>query len=118
MRVVSLVPSLSETVASVDPLVLVGVTDWCTHPDGLAAHRVGGTKNPRVAEVVDLAPDIVLVNTEENRAADLDALRAAGLRLWVTDYETVPGALDGLGNLLAALEFEDPGWLAAARDAW
>ncbi|MBA2717138.1 MAG: ABC transporter substrate-binding protein, partial [Propionibacteriales bacterium] len=89
-RVVSLVPSLTESVAATAPELLVGVTDWCTHPADLAVARVGGTKNPRVEEVVALRPDVVLANQEENRAADLDALRAAGIKVWMTDYETVP----------------------------
>jgi len=97
---------------------LIGVTDWCTHPAGLTAARVGGTKNPRVDEIVALEPDLVLVNTEENRAADLDTLHAAGLELWVTDYETVPAALDGLGQMLAALGLGRPDWLSAAAESW
>jgi ABC-type hemin transport system substrate-binding protein len=85
MRVVSLVPSLTETVGVSAPEMLVGVTDWCTHPPDLGSARIGGTKNPRVDDVVALRPDLVLANLEENRAADLDALRAAGLSVWLTD---------------------------------
>ncbi len=117
-RVVSLVPSLTEAVGECAPELLVGVTDWCTHPPDLAAARVGGTKNPRVDEVVGLRPDLVLVNTEENRAPDLDALRAAGLDLWVTDYETVPAALHGLAAMLEALGLGRPEWLRMADAAW
>lgn len=117
-RVVSLVPSLTEAVAATAPDLLVGVTDWCAHPAELGTARVGGTKNPRVAEVIDLRPDLVLVNTEENRPADLDVLRRAGIRLWVTDYETVPAALSGLEAMLAALGLGRPGWLVSAEAAW
>lgn len=117
-RVVSLVPSLTEAVGATRPDLLVGVTDWCTHPPGLAASRVGGTKNPRVADVVALDPDLVLVNTEENREPDLAAMRSAGLRLWVTDYQTVPAAIAGLGELLLALGIGRPNWLEAAEAAW
>jgi ABC-type Fe3+-hydroxamate transport system substrate-binding protein len=118
MRVVSLVPSLTETVGVSTPEILVGVTDWCTHPPGLGAARIGGTKNPRVDDVVALRPDLVLANLEENRAADLDALRAAGLSVWVTDYETVPAALAGLGGLVETLHLDRPDWLRVAADAW
>jgi ABC-type Fe3+-hydroxamate transport system substrate-binding protein len=116
--VVSLVPSLTEAVGATAPDLLVGVTEWCTHPPGLTATRVGGTKNPRVDEVIGLRPDIVLVNTEENRPADIDALRQAGVALWVTDYETVPDALAGLEAMLLELGQGRPGWLAEAVDAW
>ena len=117
-RVVSLVPSLTESVAATAPDLLVGITDWCTHPADLTAPRVGGTKNPRIADIVDLHPDVVLVNTEENRAPDITALRAGGIAVWVTDFETVPAALDGLASMLAMLGLEQPDWLTAAADAW
>ncbi len=87
MRIVSLVPSLTEAVAALGRAdALVGVTRWCEigAPDGAA--RIGGTKNPDVVAVVALAPDLVLANTEENRAEDLAALRAAGLAV----HETFP----------------------------
>ncbi|CAO0833719.1 hypothetical protein SMICM17S_06744 [Streptomyces microflavus] len=73
MRVVSLVPSLTEAVAATAPGLLTGVTDWCTHPAGLTAARIGGTKNPDVAAITALAPDLVIANEEENRAPDLAA---------------------------------------------
>ena len=47
-RVVSLVPSLSEAVAVTAPGLLVGATDWCSHPADLDVVRVRGTKNPDV----------------------------------------------------------------------
>src|SRR3954469_3702773 len=73
-RVVSLVPSLTEAVAVTRPGLLVGATDWCTHPGDLAVTRVRGTKNPDVDTIVKLGPDLVLANEEENRAVDVQAL--------------------------------------------
>jgi ABC-type Fe3+-hydroxamate transport system substrate-binding protein len=98
--------------------MLVGVTDWCSHPANLSAARVGGTKNPRVADVVALRPDVVLVNLEENRDPDIAALRSAGLSVWVTDYETVPAALVGLAAMLDMLRLGRPSWLVQAERAW
>lgn len=115
---VSLVPSLTETVGATAPETLVGVTDWCTHPTDLTAARIGGTKNPRVADIVALAPEVILANVEENRAEDLDALRDAGLAVWLTNYETVPTAIAGLGETLAMLGLPRPTWLADAERAW
>src|SRR4051812_35955556 len=92
-RVVSLVPSLTESVAHTSPRLLVGATDWCTHPADLDVTRVGGTKNPDVDTIVSLAPDVVVANEEENRAVDLDALRDAGLAVWVTTPTTVAQGL-------------------------
>lgn len=115
---VSLVPSLTEAVAATAPELLVGVTDWCTHPPDLDVARVRGTKNPRVEQVVDLAPDLVLANAEENRSVDLDALRAAGLAVWVTYPRTVPDALDSLARMLAACGLSRPAWLSEAAAVW
>ncbi|MEU3078454.1 helical backbone metal receptor [Streptomyces laurentii] len=121
LRVVSLVPSLTEAVAvSTQPGTLVGVTDWCTHPADLGgAARIGGTKNPDTAGIAALRPDLVLANEEENRAADLDALRAAGLRVLVTGIRTLEQAFAELGRVLAACGVRArPGWLDEAEAAW
>ncbi|WP_416904567.1 helical backbone metal receptor [Micromonospora echinospora] len=119
MRVVSLVPSLTEAVAVTLPGVLVGATDWCAHPAGLTVTRVGGSKYPDLDRVLALRPDVVLLNVEENRREDADALAAAGVPVRVTYPRTVPQALTELGELLAALGASgEPEWLAAARRAW
>lgn len=117
-RVVSIVPSLTEAVAATAPGLLVGATDWCTHPPGLDVARVRGTKNPDVERIVALAPDLVVANQEENRAGDLDALRAAGLAVWVTDIRTLDGAFASLARMLAACGLDPPGWLDEAEAAW
>jgi ABC-type Fe3+-hydroxamate transport system substrate-binding protein len=118
-RIVSLVPSLTEAVACSAPELLVGVTDWCTHPPGLDAARIGGTKNPDVPRIIALGPDLVLANEEENRAADLDALRAAGLAVWVTYVRDVSQALVSLDRLLTrACGLTRPQWLDDAESAW
>jgi ABC-type hemin transport system substrate-binding protein len=115
-RVVSLVPSLTEAVA--DTGRLVGVTDWCTHPAGLDLPRVGGTKWPDVAAVLELRPDLVLANAEENRPEDVQALRAAGVEVWVTYPRTVAEALVSLGRVFGAMGVSTPDWLGAAAAAW
>jgi ABC-type Fe3+-hydroxamate transport system substrate-binding protein len=118
-RVVSLVPSLTEAVARSAPGLLVGATDWCTHPADLAVTRVRGTKNPERAAIIALAPDLVIANREENRKLDVDRLRDAGLAVWVTVIESVPEAMASLRRLLAGpFGLEAPAWLAAAEQAW
>ncbi|MGW5778388.1 helical backbone metal receptor [Streptomyces sp. NPDC003863] len=118
-RVVSLVPSLTETVAVTAPGLLVGATDWCSHPAGLDVARVGGTKNPDVAAIAALRPDLVLANEEENRAPDLDALRAAGIDVLVTEIRTLDQAFRELERVLAACGAPArPRWLVEAEEAW
>jgi ABC-type Fe3+-hydroxamate transport system substrate-binding protein len=117
-RIVSIVPSLTEAVGATDRSRLVGATQWCTHPTDLDVPRVRGTKNPDVDAIVALGPDLVLANHEENKPADLQRLRDAGLAVYVTDIRTVDGGLDSLGRMLAACGFDEPRWLAEARRLW
>lgn len=118
-RVVSLVPSITEALASVRPEALVGATDWCTHPADLPATRVRGTKNPDLAAIRALAPDLVIANREENRELDVRRLRDAGVRVHVTVVETVPQALATYDELFDdVLGWPRPDWLARARELW
>lgn len=99
--------------------MLVGATDWCTHPADLDVPRVGGTKNPALDRVLALAPDLVVANEEENRAPDLDALRTAGVEVLVTRVRNVPEAFRELPRVLAACGVGDrPRWLDEAEAAW
>src|ERR1700694_2905453 len=66
-RVVSLVPSLTETLFDLGAGdSVVGLTAFCIFPEGLDRPRVGGTKNPRVDAIRELRPDLVHMNLEEN----------------------------------------------------
>jgi ABC-type Fe3+-hydroxamate transport system substrate-binding protein len=91
-RVVSLVPSVTETLVTwgVPP---VACTRFCEQPD--LAH-VGGTKDPDVGAIVDLAPDLVVLCVEENRREDADALAEAGVA-------TAALAVDGVADVAPAL---------------
>ena len=115
---VSLVPSLTEAIAATRGELLVGATDWCTHPADLDVDRVGGTKWPDLDKVRRLRPDLVVANAEENRPEDVAALREGGIPVWVTAPATIDRALDSLGRLCAVLGRPDPAWLTAAREAW
>jgi ABC-type Fe3+-hydroxamate transport system substrate-binding protein len=117
-RVVSLVPSLTESVALSAPGLLVGATDWCTHPAGLDVVRVGGTKNPDVDAVVALEPDLVLANDEENRRPDIVALRERGVAVWVTGPRTLAQAFRSLTAMLVACRVGPQPWVDEARRAW
>lgn len=121
-RIVSLVPSHTETIATSGAAHrLVGVTDWCTHPPDVVAGiaRVGGTKNPDVAAIVALAPDLVLTNEEENRAEDVDAMVEAGLSVWVTNPRSVQQGLTSIGRLLGVCGLSVArGWWREAVSEW
>ncbi|MFY9549788.1 MAG: helical backbone metal receptor [Thermoanaerobaculia bacterium] len=87
MRVISLCPSITETIVAIGGLKsLAGVTRYCTRPKGMlwGLPRVGGTKSPDLARILDLKPDLVFANAEENRREDVEALRAEGIQVDVT----------------------------------
>jgi ABC-type Fe3+-hydroxamate transport system substrate-binding protein len=118
-RVVSLVPSLTESVAVTRPGALVGATTWCTHPADLDVARVRGTKNPDLAAIQALQPDLVLANQEENRRVDVERLRAAGVPVWVTVIRNLDEAVASLRRMFGvALGWPEPAWLAEAEQVW
>ncbi|HEU4888053.1 MAG TPA: helical backbone metal receptor [Thermoanaerobaculia bacterium] len=76
-RVVSLVPSITETLFELGAGdTVVAITDFCIFPPDLTLPRVGGTKNPRVDEIRALIPDLVHMNLEENLRRHGDAIEA------------------------------------------
>jgi ABC-type Fe3+-hydroxamate transport system substrate-binding protein len=118
-RVVSLVPSLTESLAVTRPDALAGATIWCTHPADLDVPRVRGTKNPDLAAITALRPDLVLANQEENRRVDVERLRAAGIPVWVTVIRTLDEAIASLRRMFTvALGWPEPPWLAEAEREW
>ena len=99
VRVVSLVPSDTLSVHAVGGWsALVGRTDYCELPADLVGKvpSVGGTKNPRVDDVCDLLPDLVIANQEENTRGDLEKLASRGIRVFVAFPKRVA---DGLAHL-------------------
>jgi hypothetical protein len=78
----------------------VACTRFCDRP-GLPT--VGGTKDPDLAAIIDLAPDLVMMDREENRREDHDALVDAGVGVHVVELNDV-GQLDAeMGRLAGAV---------------
>jgi ABC-type Fe3+-hydroxamate transport system substrate-binding protein len=95
-RIVSLIPSTTETLCALGLADrLVGVTVYCVEPrEALRGKtRIGGEKNPDLAKIRALAPDLVVANVEENVREHIEALRAAGVPVWVTYPRTATGAI-------------------------
>ncbi len=115
VRVVSLVPSVTETLLAwgVSP---VAVTRFCEAP---GVPTVGGTKNPDVAAIVAQSPDLVVMDKEENRAVDADALEASGLTVHVTHVRAVQDVAPTLADLAAVLgRSKVPGEVLDPPPAW
>ncbi len=119
-RVVSLVPSLTDALETSAPGLVIGATDYCTHPPSLDVPRVGGSKYPDVDAVLALEPDLVVANAEENRPEDVERLCVNGVPVWVTAAAaTVPVGLASVRRLLTqGLGIDEPEWLPAAEDLW
>jgi len=108
-RVVSLVPSVTESLFDLNlGDRLVAITDYCIHPADKVASlpRIGGTKNPDVQRIIELKPDLVIANQEENRKEDVDRLLAARIPVWVTFPKTVADAFNLLWNIMHV--FDEP----------
>jgi ABC-type hemin transport system substrate-binding protein len=109
-RIISLVPSITETLFALGVGErVVGVTDYCTHPpEGVArVTKIGGTKTPRLEAILNLAPDLVIVNDEENRHDDFAWLTEHQLQLYVTAPRTVVDGIAMIEKLGALLSWED-----------
>lgn len=103
-RVVSLVPSVTETLTAWGR-VPVACTRFCERDD---LSHVGGTKNPDVEAIAALAPDLVVVDVEENRREDAEALRAAGLRVHVLHIRSLSDVDEQLPGLAGAVDVAPP----------
>jgi ABC-type Fe3+-hydroxamate transport system substrate-binding protein len=109
-RIVSLIPSTTETLCALGLAdALVGVTVYCREPADIVRTktRIGGEKDPDLAKIRALAPDLVVANVEENVREHIEALRASGVPVWVTYPRTVAGAIGmirELGAVTGAVE--------------
>jgi ABC-type Fe3+-hydroxamate transport system substrate-binding protein len=108
-RIVSLVPSLTETLCDLGVAArLVGVTRFCMSPEEPLRFvpRIGGTKNPDLEKIAGLDPDLVLLNGEENRREDVEWL-GARFRVFETTPRSVPEAAMVVKRLGRELELDD-----------
>ena len=102
-RIVSLLPSLTESVCALDRCgLLVGVdrySNWPASVRGLP--RVGGGLDPSIEAVVALRPDVVLLSVSSRVSERLEALGLKVLALEPKTHADVRRVLGVLGDLLA-----------------
>ncbi len=106
-RIVSLVPSLTEALFAFGVgEKVVGRTRYCTQPPRAVGgvEKVGGTKKVDVGRILDLEPDLVVAVREENARKSVEALREAGVPVFVGTPETVEDALGMLRDLAGIVE--------------
>jgi ABC-type Fe3+-hydroxamate transport system substrate-binding protein len=113
-RIVSLIPSITETLCHLGLAdALVGITAYCLEPRALVRGktRIGGEKDPDLAAIRALQPDLVVANIEENVREHVETLRGWGIPVWVTYPRTVA---QGLAMIRELGELTDTAARAAA----
>ncbi len=113
-RIVSLLPSLSETVCGLGQCQrLVGVDRYSNYPASLRRlPQVGGGIDPNIEAIIALKPDLVLMSPASRVGERLEAL---GLKVFAIDaqsYADVRRATDAIGALLGVAD-PDKVWQAA-----
>ncbi len=91
-RIISLVPSVTELLAQWGlASQLVGRTHYCVEPRWIRATvpAVGGSKDPELRTMVELKPDLVILETDENLKETAEALTAAGIPWLALEIRTV-----------------------------
>jgi endonuclease-3 len=105
-RIISLVPSVTELLVQWGLAArLVGRTRYCIEPRWIrnTVPSVGGTKDPDLGRIRDLAPDLVILEHDENRKEVAEALTALAIPWLVLDIRTVKDCAAALRLLGARL---------------
>ncbi len=100
-RIVSVVPSQTELLYDLGlEDAVVGITKFCVHPEKWfrSKTRIGGTKTLNVERILELQPDLIIANKEENTQADLEVL-AEKVPVWISDIKTLQDALGMIQSL-------------------
>ena len=110
-RIVSLAPSLTETVYALGLQDrLVGDTEFCDYPpDAQKKTKVGGAINPSLEQIAALHPDLVLVTKGLNRLETVHALDNLGISSYATDPHTVNDIIASTKKLADLLGVPDAG---------
>jgi iron complex transport system substrate-binding protein len=101
-RIVSLLPSLTETVCALDACArLVGVDRYSNHPQHVRAlPQVGGGLDPNIEAIVALKPELVLMSVASRASDRLEALGLKVVALDTKNHADVRRVLERVGTLL------------------
>lgn len=99
MKIVSLVPSITETLIDLGCDELVGRTRYCIHPEEIVKNIpvVGGTKAIHPEKIKELEPEVIIANREENVKEQIEPLMK-NYRVWLTDVKTIDDNYDLIIN--------------------
>jgi iron complex transport system substrate-binding protein len=110
-RIISLAPSLTETVYALGlEDRLVGDTDYCDYPpDAQKKPKVGGVINPNLEQIAALHPDLVLLTKEGNLLETVRALDTLGIPTYATDARTIEQIISSTQKLADVLDVSEEG---------
>src|SRR5690554_6406432 len=107
-RIVSLVPSQTKLLVDLGlEKNVLGVTKFCIHPNGIRkkATVVGGTKNVNYQKIIDLNPDFILCNKEENTLEMVENLESIA-PVWISDLYNIEDCKEMILKLGAIFQSE------------
>lgn len=115
-RIVSLLPSLTESVCALGRCErLVGADRYSNHPTSVRAlPKVGGGVDPDIEAIVALRPDLVLAATSSR---GVERLEAFGLKVLALEPRNSAGAQRVMATLGTVLEVADADRIWRAIDA-
>lgn len=96
VRIVSLVPSQTELLYYLG-ITPIAQTIFCIHPSKSfkASTKIGGTKQLHIQKIIDLQPDLVIGNIEENEKSQIETLQKH-VKVWMSDIYTFEDALQSI----------------------
>lgn len=100
-RIISLVPSITHLLYDLNlESEVVGITKFCIEPEHFLSTKkiIGGTKNPKLDCILELNPDLIIANKEENRLEDIVALESK-VPVWVSDVKCMSDNLDFISKI-------------------
>jgi len=103
LKVVSLVPSLTETLLACG-VEVVGRTRYCIHPTEAVSEIqiVGGTKSVHWQRIAELEPDLVIMDREENTREMADECQHSWHATHITSIETAASELQTLAEVVSS----------------
>jgi len=100
-RIISIVPSQTELLFDLGlEKEVIGITKFCVHPNEWfrSKTRIGGTKNLKIDKILDLKPDLILANKEENDKEQVEKLKES-IPVWTSDVKTIEDALEIISSI-------------------
>ena len=94
-KIISLVPSISELLYHLNlDKETIGITKFCIHPLSWkqSKQKVGGTKNINIQKIIELSPDLIICNKEENVKEQVEEI-AKFFPVYLSDVNSYESAL-------------------------